>query len=55
MITPWGCIQPQFLPEGVAPASAVMQETVDMLFHDVQEFTVTIADNIIIGGYDLKD
>ena len=55
MITPWGCIQPNFLPEGVAPASSIMQETVDKIFHEVQDFAVTIADNIIIGANDLKD
>ena len=55
MITPWGVAQPNFLPEGVAPASSIMQETVDKLFHEVQEFAVTIADNIIIGAHSIKD
>ena len=55
MVTPWGVVQPNYLPEGVGPASAIMQDIVTKIFAPVFAFSVCIADNIIIGGHDLDD
>ena len=49
MITPWGVMQPNFLPEGVAPASAIMQEHVQQIFQGCTH-TLCIADNILVGA-----
>ena len=46
--TPWGQVQPMFLPEGVSPASAILQETVYSLFADFTDFMILIFDNMLI-------
>ena len=48
VVTPWGLVQPQFLPEGVAPASGILQSIVLDLFSDFSDFTIAIFDNLLI-------
>ena len=45
--TPWGQYQPKFMPEGIGPGSAVLQETVRTLFADFT-WSIVIFDNILI-------
>ena len=45
--TPWGQFQPKFMPEGIGPGSAVLQETVRTLFSDFT-WAIVIFDNILI-------
>ena len=45
--TPWGCVRPKFLPEGVSPASIELQKVVDFLFGDM-DFVVAIFDNLLV-------
>ena len=45
--TPWGCVRPKFLPEGVSPASIELQKVVDYLFGDM-EHVVAIFDNLLV-------
>ena len=52
--TPWGQYQPKFMPEGIGPGSAVLQETVHKLFNDF-EWAISIFDNVLILGKDAKD
>ena len=53
--TPWGLVEPAFLPEGVAPAMAHLQMAMTKIFEPLQEFACVIFDNILIGAYDEKD
>ena len=49
--TPWGQFQPKFMPEGIGPGSAVLQETVRTLFSDFT-WAIVIFDNILILAED---
>ena len=40
--TPWGLVKPKFLPEGVGPASGVLQHLVREIFKDFEDWTVVI-------------
>lgn len=35
--TPWGLVRPKFLPEGVGPASGLLQHIVRTIFEDFSE------------------
>ena len=52
--TPWGQYQPKFMPEGIGPGSAVLQETVRQLFGEY-EWAIVIFDNILILAHDCHD
>ena len=47
--TPWGCVRPKFLPEGVSPASIELQKIVDFIFGDM-DHVVAIFDNLLVCG-----
>jgi len=49
--TPWGIFEPQFLPEGVGPASPYLQRIVADIFSDMSDFTITIFDNILMRAH----
>jgi hypothetical protein len=53
--SPWGVYEPKFLPEGVGPASLVLQERVRILFSDFQEWMVVIFDNLLIMADTLEE
>jgi hypothetical protein len=53
--TPWGLVRPKFLPEGVGPASGVLQRTVMDVFVDFQSFMITIFDNLLVLCHNYKD
>ena len=53
--TPWGLVKPKFLPEGVGPASGVLQHLVREIFKDFEEWTVVIFDNFLILADDHLD
>ena len=46
--TPIGLKRPVFLPEGVSPASGLLQRTVMSLFADFSEWTICLFDNILV-------
>jgi hypothetical protein len=46
--TPWGLYRPKFLPEGVGPASGLLQHIVRDLFRDFSEWTIVIFDNFLV-------
>ena len=52
--TPWGQFQPKFMPEGIGPGSAILQETVRQLFGEF-EWAIVIFDNILILAHDYAD
>ena len=47
--TPWGIYRPKFMPEGVSPASGVLQQTMSDIFSDFPWATI-IFDNFCIGA-----
>ena len=53
--TPWGLVKPKFLPEGVGPASGVLQHLVRDIFKDFEDWTVVIFDNFLILADDHAD
>lgn len=53
--TPWGLVRPKFLPEGVGPASGLLQTVVRKIFADFEEWTIVIFDNFLILAHDYQD
>lgn len=53
--TPWGQVQPKFLPEGVPPGSGVLQKVVEDVFRGFEEWTICIFDNLLVLGNSLSD
>ena len=46
--TPWGLYRPNFLPEGVGPASGILQAIVRNVFADLDEWIIVIFDNFLV-------
>jgi hypothetical protein len=46
--THWGLVEPIFMPEGIAPASGILQRTMSDVFKDFDDWTIVIFDNILI-------
>ena len=55
ILTPDGLFRPKFLPEGVAPASAILQRHMKTIFKDFAEHTLVIFDNIVIGANSIDE
>jgi hypothetical protein len=53
--TPWGQFQPKFLPEGVSPASIILQDAVREIFQDFDPWMIYIFDNLLILAHDYGD
>jgi len=46
--TPWGQFAPRFMPEGIAPATFVLQETVSKIFSEFDDWSIAIFDNLLV-------
>eukprot|EP01034_Spumella_vulgaris_P043724 gene43724-54330_t len=55
IVTPWGQFQPRFMPEGVGPASHILQSTVTAIFADFEDWTIVLFDNFLILAHDYDD
>ena len=53
--TPWGLFRPLFLPEGVGPASGILQSIVRSVFADFESWIIVIFDNFLILASDYAD
>ena len=53
--TPWGLVRPKFLPEGVGPASGLLQNIVREVFQEYEEWAIVIFDNFLICANDYQD
>jgi len=53
--TPWGLVEPTFMPEGISPASGYLQTMMRKMFGDMDEFAVVIFDNILLGATTPED
>jgi hypothetical protein len=53
--TPWGLFRPKFLPEGVGPATGLLQSIVRDIFSDFESWTIVIFDNFLVCATDFED
>ena len=53
--TPWGQFAPNFMPEGIAPATGVLQEVVKEIFSEFSDWAIVIFDNMLILAEDFQD
>jgi len=55
--TPWGQVEPIFMPEGISPASGILQSVVREIFADpsCEKWLCGIFDNILVGGSSYED
>jgi hypothetical protein len=53
--TPWGLVRPLFLPEGVSPASGILQMIVQSIFSDYADWMIVIFDNFLILAHTVDD
>ena len=54
VVTPFGQFEPQFLPEGVSPASIELQAIVNYIFSDL-DYVIALFDNLLICAYSEED
>ena len=53
--TPWGQVEPKFMPEGIPPASAELQAAADEIFGDFSDWCIAIFDNLLVLATDYAD
>lgn len=53
--TPWGQVEPMFMPEGIPCASFILHKTMTEIFEDCAEWTIVIFDNILVCAHDYED
>lgn len=53
--TPWGQFEPVFMPEGVPPASGILQKHMENIFKGFEDWTVVIFDNLLVLADDNED
>ena len=53
--TPWGLVRPLYMPEGVSPASGILQTMMRDIFLPYDEWSIVIFDNILLLARDYTD
>ena len=53
--TIWGLVRPRFMPEGISPASMLLQRTVLSAFADFDAWMIAIFDNFLLGADNFPD
>ncbi len=53
--TPWGQVQPKFMPEGVGPATGILQMHMTRIFKDFNDWSIVLFDNILLMATDFND
>ena len=53
--TPWGQYQPLFMPEGVPPASGILQKHMEEIFAGFEDWTIVIFDNLLVLANSYQD
>lgn len=53
--TPWGQVEPLFMPEGIGPATGKLQAVVSEIFSEFDEWCIAIFDNLLVLAYDYED
>lgn len=55
VVTPFGQFRPIFMPEGIGPASGILQRHVADIFSDFRDWSIVCFDNILLMAHDLDD
>ena len=55
LLTINGPLKPKFMPEGIKPASSILQNQMNRMFKDISEYVIVIFDNIVIGANDMDE
>ena len=53
--TPWGNVKPRMLPEGISPASAILQQTMTDIFQEMKDNTLVLFDNVLLMATSPED
>ena len=53
--TPWGLVEPAFMPEGISPAMGVLQIAVRTMFQDYESWMIVIFDNLLLLAHNQED
>ena len=53
--TPWGLVEPRFIPEGVSPASEHLQSTMTQMFGSILDWAIVIFANVLLLAHDEED
>jgi len=55
--TPWGQVEPIFMPEGIGPASGILQKAMAEIFNDFVEqgWCIVIFDNLLVMAMDFEE
>ena len=53
--TPWGLVRPIFVPNGVGPASGILQKCAMDIISDFDSWTIAIFDNLLILAHSYTD
>ena len=53
--TPWGQIEPNFMPEGISVGSGELQTMVKEIFGDFEDWSIVMFDNILLLAEDWDD
>ena len=48
ILTPWGCVRPEFLPEGISSATAILHTIMTEILEDMLDTCIVIFDNFLI-------
>lgn len=55
VLTPWGSIRPLFMPEGIRPASGVLNTGMTAIFRTELEHAIIVFDNFLVLAGTLRD
>lgn len=55
ILTQWGLVRPLFMPEGIGPASGILQRVVSDCFADFGDWSIAIFDNLLLLAHDYQD
>ena len=55
VVTPFGQFEPKFLPEGVGPASGILQKYMQEIFSPFEEWSIVCFDNFLLLAHDYDD
>ena len=55
IVTLWGQYEPMFLPEGVTPASNILQQVVTEIFSGFEDWMIVIFDNFLVLAHTYED
>ena len=48
ILTMWGCVRPLYMPEGISPASGILNSIMTNVLKDALDHTIVIFDNFLV-------